>query len=34
MKLNIIYNENCIKTLNDRLLDKSIDGIITSPRII
>lgn len=31
MKLNIIYNENCIKTLNDRLLDKSIDGIITSP---
>jgi DNA modification methylase len=27
---NIIYNENCKETFN-RLLDKSIDGIITSP---
>lgn len=28
--MNIIYNENCIDTIN-RLKDKYIDGIITSP---
>jgi site-specific DNA-methyltransferase (adenine-specific)/modification methylase len=28
--MNILYNENCIETLN-RLEDKLIDGIITSP---
>ena len=30
MVKNIIYNENCIITLT-KLLDQSIDGIITSP---
>ena len=28
---NIIYNENCIETLKTKIIDKTIDGIITSP---
>lgn len=31
MKIDIIYNEDCIKTINDRIENKSIDVVLTSP---